>query len=81
MPDNNHIFSISLFAEFRKSAVWSFRLAWKASPRLFSAIIACFSFEAVIPIFATATIGVLVSKYNDAWLHNHPLVLKHLCTG
>lgn len=66
MSDNNHIFNKSLFAEFRKTAIWSFRLAWKTSPRLFSAIIACFSFDAVIPIFATATIGVLVSKYNDA---------------
>ncbi|MHC4139531.1 MAG: ABC transporter transmembrane domain-containing protein, partial [Planctomycetota bacterium] len=60
------IFSKSLFGEFRKAAVWSFRQAWKTSPRLFTAIITCFSFEAIIPVAATATIGVLVSKYNDA---------------
>jgi len=66
MSDNNPIFNSSLLAEFRRAAVWSFRLAWKTSPGLFSAIIACFSFEAVIPVIATATIGVLVNKYNDA---------------
>lgn len=66
MSDNHYIFNKSLFLEFRKAAIWSFRLAWKTSPGLFSAIIACFSLEIVIPVSATATIGVLVSKFNDA---------------
>ncbi len=66
MSDNDFIFNNSLFTKFRKAAVWSFRLAWKTSPRLFSVIITCFSFEAVIPVSATATIGVLISKYNNA---------------
>ena len=67
MSENNFIFNYSLFTKFRKSAVWSFRLAWKTSARLFLVIITCFSFEAVIPVAATATIGVLVSKYNNAY--------------
>ncbi len=65
MPDNSFTVNNSLFTEFRKTSAWSFRLSWKTSPRLLSAIITCFSFEAVIPVAATATIGVLVSKYND----------------
>ncbi len=79
MSDNNHILYKILFIEFQKVAVWSFQLAWKTFPRLFLAIITCFSFEVIIPVSVTTTIVVLVSKYSDA-ASQSSADLKHFCS-
>jgi ATP-binding cassette subfamily B protein len=52
----------SLVSNFRRTAVWSCRLAWEASPSLLTTIVICFLLEAFIPVASTAAIGTLVSK-------------------
>ncbi len=59
LPHNN------IFSDLKKSAIWSSKLAWESSKKLFCIIILCFSLQAVIPAASTGAIGMLVGKYQS----------------
>jgi ATP-binding cassette subfamily B protein len=61
-----------LLVDCRKAVVWSFKFAWNTSRRLLLSIVSCFLFEAIIPVAATASIGILVSKLKEVD-PQHPL--------